>query len=102
MANLQEGVSLTQIAKACGLSSSAFARSFKQSTGVTPYQWFISRRIEHAIKLMSHVDRSLTEIALESGFGDQSHFTRAFTEKMGVNPKTWRVRNAPPKSASTT
>jgi len=101
LVNLQKGVSMKQLATACRLSSSAFARSFKQSMGVTPYQWFIARRVEHAIKLMSRHDLSLTKIALDAGFGDQSHFTRVFTEKMGVNPKTWRARNVQTGPATT-
>ena len=93
-ARLKEGVPLTELAKACRLSASAFARAFKQSTGVTPYQWFLSRRIELSMELMTDHERALAEIALLAGFADQSHFTRVFTEKIGVSPGQWRSGRA--------
>jgi AraC-like DNA-binding protein len=89
-AHLREGMSLVELSKACRLSPSAFARAFKQSTGVTPYQWFLSRRIELAMALMSDTDHPLSDVALLSGFADQSHFTRVFTEKVGISPGAWR------------
>ena len=89
-AHLQEGVSLEEVALACELSPSGFARGFKRNTGLTPYQWFLSLRVNQAMELMKTSDSPLVDIALQSGFADQSHFTRVFKEKVGTSPGAWR------------
>jgi AraC-like DNA-binding protein len=65
-------------------------RGFKKSTGVSPHQWLLHRRIDLAIELMSDSDTSLAQIAFSAGFSDQSHFSRVFTQKMSVTPGAWR------------
>jgi AraC family transcriptional regulator len=87
---LFEGVSVTELAEACGLSAGALVRGFKRSTGVSPHQWLLSCRIDFAIKLMSAPETSLAQIAFNAGFADQSHFSRVFAQKMGVTPGAWR------------
>jgi AraC-like DNA-binding protein len=89
--HLSDGVSLAELASACGLSLSAFARGFKRNTGVTPHQWLMNQRLELATRLMADARLSLVDVALASGFADQCHFTRVFTAKMGVSPGAWRV-----------
>jgi AraC family transcriptional regulator len=87
---LFEGISVTELAEACGLSDGALVRGFKKSTGVSPHQWLLSCRIDLAIELMSAPDTSLAQIAFNAGFADQSHFNRVFAQKMGVTPGAWR------------
>lgn len=88
--HIVDGIPLALVAKACDLSCSAFVRGFKQSTGMSPHQWLIQRRIDQALELMRDRTLPLTEIALAAGFADQSHFTRMFTRKLGVSPGAWR------------
>ncbi|MFS8083912.1 MAG: helix-turn-helix domain-containing protein [Ginsengibacter sp.] len=88
--NLVEGIALIDLAQACRLSSSAFVRGFKQSLGVPPHQWLLMRRVDHAIELMRDRSVQLADVALSSGFADQSHFTRMFARKMGISPGAWR------------
>ena len=85
-----EGISINELAEACDLSAGALARGFKKSTGMSPHQWLLSRRIDLALELMADPDASLAEIAFNAGFSDQSHFSRVFTQKMGVAPGAWR------------
>jgi AraC family transcriptional regulator len=87
---LFEGISITELADACSLSAGALVRGFKRSTGVSPHQWLLYRRIDLAIELMSSTDTSLAQIAFNAGFSDQSHFSRVFTQKLGVTPGAWR------------
>lgn len=91
---LFEGISVTELAEACDLSAGALVRGFKKSTGVSPHQWLLYRRIDFAIELMSEPDTSLAQIAFSAGFSDQSHFSRVFTQKMGVTPGAWRKSQA--------
>jgi AraC-like DNA-binding protein len=48
-------------------------------------------RIARACELLGHSEKSLADIALEVGFADQSHFTKAFRRRQGTTPKEYRV-----------
>jgi AraC-like DNA-binding protein len=85
-----EGVAVSELAEACGISVGALIRGFKKGTGVSPHQWLLSRRLELALDLMANPDASLADIACNVGFSDQSHLSRVFTQKMGVTPRAWR------------
>ena len=89
-ARLDGEVSLAELARECSLSASHFARAFRQSTGTSPHQWLLRRRVDRAMELLVEPRRSLTEVALACGFADQSHFTRVFTRSVGVSPGAWR------------
>ncbi|WP_329743446.1 AraC family transcriptional regulator [Dyella sp. A6] len=91
--HLAEGISLPELAMSCRLSPSAFVKSFKKTFGVTPHQWLLQKRIDYAISMMSDSRYSLADIALSSGFSDQSHFTRIFTRRMGASPGVYRRAN---------
>ena len=63
---------------------------FKQATGLSPHQYILHRRIERAKELLSDHRRNLAGIALESGFGSQSHFGTIFRRLTGCTPKKFR------------
>ena len=88
--NVAGDISLQELALACGLSVTYFARAFKSSTGVAPHRWLTALRLEQAKNLMLKTQLPLSEICLLSGFADQSHFTRVFTKTTGVSPGVWR------------
>jgi AraC-like DNA-binding protein len=90
MHNLHGDVSLGELANDCGISTSHFARAFRQSTGLAPHRWLLQRRVDKAKDLLSDGRMSLADIALTCGFGDQSHFTRVFTRLVGISPGAWR------------
>jgi len=50
----------------------------------------LRRRVEVAKSLMRDRRLSLADIALSAGFADQSHFTRVFTQQVGISPNAWR------------
>jgi AraC-like DNA-binding protein len=89
-ANLAGDPSISQIANECGLSSSYFARAFKQATGIPPYRWLTKRRIERAKELLKEPGLALADIAQACGFIDQSHFTHVFSRSEGYSPGRWR------------
>jgi AraC-like DNA-binding protein len=84
------GISLAGLAKLVGLSQSRFARGFKASTGLAPYTWAMQARIRKAKALLTDVQIPLSAVALELGFADQSHFTKAFKRVAGITPGEWR------------
>jgi len=89
-ANLEEDLSLTEIAAVADLSQYHFARAFRRSTGHTPQQYLMQRRIERAKELLAKDDLPIVEISLRTGFKNQSHFTTLFRKFTKLTPKTWR------------
>lgn len=88
--NLAETIRFSELAALAGLSSSQFGRAFKASTGMAPHQWHLQARLDRAMELMADRGRSLVEIALVTGFSEQSHFNRVFRAAMGATPGEWR------------
>ncbi len=91
---LTADISLADLAAECGLSTSHFARAFRATTGVPPYQWLLTRRVERAKEMLAGTDHRIVDIAELSGFADQSHLTRVFSKATGETPAAWRRRNA--------
>jgi AraC family transcriptional regulator len=91
--DLSGNVTLAEVANACGLSRGYFVRAFRAATGITPHQWLQRYRIEKAKTLLLDNDAAIAQIALKSGFADQSHFTRVFTSLCGASPAVWRREN---------
>ncbi|YBV94059.1 AraC family transcriptional regulator (plasmid) [Phyllobacteriaceae bacterium JZ32] len=90
LANLDGKIGLGELARACGLSRSHFAREFKTTVGMPPLQWLLAQRIERAKELLLNPSMPIEVIARQCGFVDQSHFTRAFSRAVGVTPAAWR------------
>ena len=83
-------IAIAELARKCGLSASHFARAFRRSVGVAPYQWLLHQRVARAKALLAETPTPLAEIAVACGFADQSHFTRVFTRLVGERPAAWR------------
>ncbi|MCM2294619.1 AraC family transcriptional regulator [Allorhizobium sp. BGMRC 0089] len=90
MANMDNDISIAEVAAACGLSRSYFIRAFRETLGETPHRWLLRQRLERASDLVRHSDRSLAEVALACGFADQSHFNRHFRMLYGMTPGQMR------------
>lgn len=86
---LTENISLQDISDEVGLSRCYFAQMFKQSTGITPYQYIVQQRIERAKQLLQQ-DLPIVEIALECGFSSQSSLNRTFRKCVGTTPRGYR------------
>ncbi len=84
---------LREAASACRISVGHFSYAFKQTIGSSPHQWLLARRIERATDLLLNTDQRLSEIALATGFADQSHFTRVFSRRMGAAPPPGNAHN---------
>jgi len=92
-AHLEGNITVKDLAGACSLSESHFARCFRTSFGTSVHQRLIQLRIEHAKDLLSRTTKSLVEVALLSGFCDQAALTRSFSRKEHITPSHWRRAN---------
>ena len=90
-ARFSETITLRELAAEACLSDFHFSRLFRQATGLSPRHYVTQRRIQEAqikLKLGCH---SLAEIALETGFGSQANFNRAFRKHAGMTPGEFRA-----------
>ncbi len=89
--NFGNEVFIDDLAKQAGVSLFHFARLFKSTTGQTPHQALLARRIEHSKRLLRDSTCTLVEVALACGFADQAHFSRTFKHLTGVTPSVFRT-----------
>jgi AraC-like DNA-binding protein len=85
-----ENIRLEALAEVADLSRCYFARAFKQSVGTSPHAYMMQQRLERAKRLLAETDLSLGQVALDSGFSDQSHFSSCFRRHFGVSPRSFR------------
>lgn len=88
--NLENDISLNDLAEVAGLSAFHFSRAFRKSTGKTPQQYVMQQRLERAKMLLARPDLPIVEVSLRSGFKNQSHFTSWFRRYTNFTPKLWR------------
>lgn len=85
--HLYQDLKLVELSAIVQLSPYHFSRLFKRRMGITPHQYILQQRIEKAKDLIQHSELSIAEIAVQTGFSDQSHLTRCFKRSVGVTPK---------------
>jgi AraC family transcriptional regulator len=88
--HLEQVLSLVTLAAVGETSPAHFARLFKQATGLPPHQYVLRCRMERAKQLLAETDVPLSEIALQVGCADQSHFTALFRTHFALTPKAYR------------
>src|SRR6266446_2194183 len=92
-AHLEGNITVKELAGACSLSESHFARCFRLSFGTSVHQRLIQLRIERGKDLLSRTKTPLGEVALQAGFCDQAAFTRTFSRIERMSPSRWRRAN---------
>lgn len=85
-----EDLTIADVAEGLGIHPVHLARSFRRHFRCSPGEFTRFCRLERAARMLTRSNRSLSEIALESGFGDQSHFSRAFARDLGIAPGEYR------------
>jgi transcriptional regulator of acetoin/glycerol metabolism len=88
--HLDKNIRIDVLAGLAGLSVHHFSRAFKRSVGVAPHQYVMQQRIEKAAELLARTDQLLSDIALATGFSDQSHLARSFRRIVGSTPSSFR------------
>lgn len=88
--NYGDNILLEDMATEASLSTSHFARLFKQTVGQSPYQFLTAYRIEQAKKMLDNPHKLMVDVAFNCGFSDQAHFSRVFKKIEGLTPKQYR------------
>jgi len=88
--HLGENLSLAAMAAALHISPYYFCRLFKQSTGMSPHRYLMQQRLDRAKQLLRLPELTVTRIAIECGFANQSHFAKYFRRHTGVSPTQFR------------
>ena len=89
-AHIDRDLDLAELASAASMSVYHFARRFKETVGMSPHAYVLSRRVRRAEALLGRSDTSLAEIAIACGFSSQAHLTTAFRARLGVTPGKYR------------
>lgn len=88
--NYANNLTLELVANQVHLNPTYFSTLFKQSTGSSFKEYLNMVRVEESKRLLSNTDYSLIDIAVATGFEDQSYFTKVFKKYTGLTPKQFR------------
>lgn len=88
-----EKITLEDLANYCNISVYHLARLFKKLTGKSPIDYICQYRLTIASNMLISTNKSIIEIALDTGFNNISYFNRAFKNKFGITPRGYRDKN---------
>lgn len=88
--NFRYNLALEDFAQLCNRSLSSFKRDFQRCFHMPPGKWLLETRLNQALSLLSNTDLSVTQVALDCGFENLSHFSKAFRQRMEITPKAYR------------
>lgn len=89
-AHIRQPISHGELARLCRVSYSTLRALFLGETGTTPGRYHLELRLEEARRLLAQTSLTVTEIAAQTGFCNQKHFSAMFKRKMGVSPMACR------------
>jgi len=92
-ANYCENLNIEDYASLTGRSVSTFNREFKRVFSTTPNKWLISERLKKSRELLKNTNISVTDVSLEVGYENLSHFISAYKKQYGVTPKSDKTKN---------
>jgi transcriptional regulator GlxA family with amidase domain len=98
--NMFSPPTVSELASGFGISRRKLERHFKNALDLTPNEASLRLRLSQVRFLLDRTERSVTDIAVETGFCDVSHLIRVFRQREGVTPDTWRHRNLVETSSS--
>ncbi|MFP3581909.1 helix-turn-helix transcriptional regulator, partial [Arthrobacter sp. SIMBA_036] len=79
-------MTLEELADVAGFSRAHFAATFKAATSVSAHEFLLRIRIQAAMRLLAFSDLALVQVALQTGFQNQPHFTTVFRKIVSVTP----------------
>jgi AraC family transcriptional regulator len=89
--NLGTDMRIGDLAALAGMSRFHFTRCFRNTVGTTPHRYVLERRLERARNLLQTTALGLRDVAVTTGFADQSHLTRLVKRRFGVTPGALRA-----------
>jgi len=89
-AHLGEEIRILDLARRSGLSESSLLRSFQQAFDCTPVEYILGARVARAKSLLERTNLSMTDVAVQVGLSDSSHFSRTFRRLVGKSPSEYR------------
>ena len=90
--HFRENLPISRVARTFGYNESYFSRYFRKTFGVSFVRYLTMVRLREAVLLMQSEKHTITEAAIESGFGSTRSFYRAFYEEFGCSPKEYLKR----------
>lgn len=90
--NLQERITVDDLAAKYHLSPSHFSSLFKKATGMSPIDYLIQLRIQKACQLLLNIQLKIKDISLAVGYDDPYYFSRLFKKLMGLSPQQYRLQ----------
>jgi AraC-like DNA-binding protein len=87
----QHDVSVTELARSLCYSPRQLSRKMAEATGMNTEEILLYKKYLHAVDLIHHTDLSLTQIAYQSHFSDQSHFIKSFKTYSGMTPGVYKA-----------
>ncbi len=88
--HLNEKITVEKMARECCLSQSSFYQHFKNILGITPLEFVLRTRIDHAKKILSDNSVSVAEACYASGFNNLNHFIKIFKRLEGLSPGKYK------------
>ena len=92
--NFRSGVTLSDAARAAGVTPSYLSSIFIESCGTNFKEYLNGIRFDYAKKMLSFSDMTVIDICYESGFNDYANFERNFKARFGMSPKVYRTHSA--------
>ena len=89
-ANFSYNLALEEFAKLSHRSLSTFKRDFRKYYNQSPGKWLLQKRLDYSAVLLKNPALNVSQVALDCGFEDLSHFSRAFKDKFGTSPAHYR------------
>ncbi|MEO3406742.1 AraC family transcriptional regulator [Mucilaginibacter sp. CAU 1740] len=91
--NFNRQLSIDDMAKLTGRSTSAFKKEFTDRFNTTPVKWQLNRRLEYAEYQLKHSNDPVATVAYSSGFENISHFSKVYKQRFGTSPKSTRIES---------
>lgn len=88
--NFMYELSIEEIASFTGRSLSTFKRDFRKISKLSPQKWLIQKRLDAAHEMLRNEGKKVTDVYMEVGFKNLSHFSSAFKKQFGVVPSSYQ------------